>query len=132
MRITLTITSLLTLTLLTGCISMEQLEAYNAKHTQEKEEQERLAAKADTVRAISPEQTKKCKYINQVSAMAELSFFGGMEATEKTAMRNLKIEALKQNANGFRIADRLLDKGRGGYDQTRLTLYGDIYKCSGW
>jgi hypothetical protein len=84
------------------------------------------------VRLISPEQAQKCTYINQVSAIAGLSFFGGMPATEETAMKRLKIKALKQGANGIRVADRLLDKGRGGADQTRLTLYGDIYKCSQW
>ena len=116
MRILLTTATLLTLT---GCLSPEQVA-----------ERQALSDKADTVRLISPEQAQKCKYINQVSAIAELSFFGGMPETEKTAMKLLKIEALKEGANGVRVADRLFDKGRGGADQTRLTLYGDIYKCS--
>ena len=89
-------------------------------------------AKANTVRFISPEQAKKCAYIDQISAMAGLSYFGGMEATEEKANKRLKVKAAERGANGVRISDRLFDKGRGGADQTRLTLYGDIYKCSGW
>ena len=89
-------------------------------------------ARANTVRFISPAQTKTCVYIDQISAMAGLSFFGGMEATEETANKRLKVKAAKRGANGVRISDRLFDKGRGGADQTRLTLYGDIYKCQQW
>jgi peptidoglycan hydrolase-like protein with peptidoglycan-binding domain len=89
-------------------------------------------AQAETVRFISPDQAQKCSYIDQISATAGLSFFGGMEATEESANKRLKVKAAERGANGVRISDRLFDKGRGGYDQTRLTLYGDIYKCSGW
>ncbi len=104
--------------ILSGCITPEQV-AENAE----------LNAQADSVRYISPEEAKTCAYIDQVSVIAGLSFFGGMEATEATAKQRLKVAALKQGANAVRVADRLLDKGRGGADQTRLTLYGDIYKC---
>lgn len=89
-------------------------------------------AQAKAVRFISPDQAKSCTYINQISAIAGLSFFGGMEATEETANKRLKVKAAKQGANGVRISDRLFDKGRGGADKTRLTLYGDIYKCPQW
>ncbi len=89
-------------------------------------------AQAKTVRFISPEQAKKCAYIDQISAMAGLSFFGGMEVTEEKANKRLKVKAAERGANGVRISDRLFDKGRGGADQTRLTLYGDIYKCKKW
>ena len=103
---------------LTGCVTAEQAAETAA-----------LTKQADTVRFISPEEARSCEYINQVSATAGLSFFGGMPETEKTANQRLKVEALRNGANAVRIADRMLDKGRGGYDQTRLTLYGDIYKC---
>lgn len=108
--------------ILGGCVTAEQLAEKKAQSAQ-------ADAQANAVKLISPEQAQKCKYINQVSAIAGLSFFGGMQETEKTAMQRLKVEAAKQGANGLRIADRMLDKGRGGSDQTRLTLYGDIYKC---
>ena len=89
-------------------------------------------AQANTVRFISPDQAKKCAYIDQISAIAALSHFGGMEAPEETANKKLKVKAAERGANGLRISDRLFDKGRGGYDKTRLTLYGDIYKCPQW
>lgn len=108
-----------TLLMLTGCLSPAQVAETNA-----------LKGQVDTVRLISPEQAQKCSYITQVSAIAGLSFFGGLPETEETAMERLKIEALKKGGNSMRIADRQLDKGRGGADQTRLTLYGDIYKCT--
>ncbi len=103
---------------LSGCITPEQV-AENAE----------LNAQADSVRYISPEEAKTCTYIDQVSVIAGLSFFGGMEATEANARQRMKVAALREGADAVRIADRLLDKGRGGADQTRLTLYGDIYKC---
>lgn len=117
-----TLLILTTIIVLSGCITPEQMAQQQAQMAE-------LDAQANAVKLISPEQAQTCTYINQVSAIAELSFFGGMPETEKTAMQRLKIEAAKQGANGVRIADRLLDKGRGGSDKTRLTLYGDIYKC---
>lgn len=101
-----------------GCVTPEQAAQNQA-----------MAAEAETVRYISPEMANDCEYLNQVSAIAGLSFFGGMEATEKTARRRLQVEALKIGGDSVRIADRMLDKGRGGADQTRLSLYGDVYKC---
>ena len=118
---TRTLLNMAALLMLAGCLSPAQIEERNA-----------LVGQIDTVRLISPEQAHKCTYITQVSAIAGLSFFGGLPATEETAMERLKIEALKKGGNAMRVADRLLDKGRGGADQTRLTLYGDIYSCSEW
>ena len=110
--------SVISVTALTACVTPEQSAANRA-----------LEAEADTVRYISPDLAGDCEYLDQVSAIASLSFFGGMTATEKTARRKLQVEALRRGGDSLRIADRLLDKGRGGADQTRLTLYGDVYKC---
>jgi hypothetical protein len=101
------------------------------KNVQQNKEEKQVAVR-NSVRFISPEQTKTCKYVTQIVATSSLSHFGGIEQTEKWARDNLKDKAAKQGANGLRVADRLFDKGRGGYDKTRLTLYGDIYKCPQW
>jgi len=84
------------------------------------------------VRFISPEQAKTCEFVTQLYATAPLSHFGGIEKTEEWAREDLKAKAADNGANGLRVADRILDKGRGGFDATRLTLYGDIYKCKQW
>ena len=92
----------------------------------------RKTAQANSVRFISPEQAKTCEYINQIVATSPLSHFGGIEKTEEWAREELKAKAADNGANGLRVSDRIFDKGRGGYDKTRLTLYGDIYKCPQW
>lgn len=89
----------------------------------------RESAAIDSVQFISPEQAKSCKYIDQIVATSPLSHFGGIEKTEEWARRELKSKAAGKGANGLRVADRIFDKGRGGADTTRLTLYGDIYRC---
>ncbi len=94
--------------------------------------QARQVAANNSVRFISPEQAKICKYVTQIIATAPLSYFGGIEKTEEMAREDLKAKAADEGANGLRISDRIFDKGRGGLDKTRLTLYGDIYKCSQW
>ena len=95
-------------------------------------EQTRQVTANNSVRFISPEQAKTCEYVTQIIATAPLSHFGGIEKTEEWAREDLKAKAANNGANGLRVADRIFDKGRGGYDQTRLTLYGDIYKCPQW
>ncbi|RLA10592.1 MAG: hypothetical protein DRQ52_11115 [Gammaproteobacteria bacterium] len=92
----------------------------------------RKISQTNSVRFISPEQAKTCKYINQIVATSPLSHFGGMEKTEEWAREELKAKAADSGANGLRVSDRIFDKGRGGYDKSRLTLYGDIYMCSQW
>ena len=92
----------------------------------------RKISQTNSVRFISPEQAKTCEYINQIVATTPLSHFGGIEKTEEWAREELKAKAADNGANGLRVSDRIFDKGRGGYDKTRLTLYGDIYKCSQW
>ena len=92
----------------------------------------RKTSQINSVRFISPEQAKTCEYINQIVATSPLSHFGGIEKTEEWAREELKAKAADNGANGLRVSDRIFDKGRGGYDKTRLTLYGDIYKCSQW
>ncbi len=84
--------------------------------------------KASQVRFISPEQVKTCKYVNQTSITENNSFFG-QESTEQNARARLMRIAASVDANAVRITDRLLDKGRGGYDKTRLSLYADLYRC---
>ena len=101
-----------------ACVTPEEIAANNA-----------AAEEADSIRFIPAQMASSCEYVDQVRATAGLSFFGGMDATEKTAEDRLKIEAVKVGGDSVHIADRLMDKGRGGADQTRLTLYGDVYKC---
>jgi len=103
-------------------------ELHREKSNQQAQEIRESAA-IDSVKFISPEQAKSCKYIDQIVATAPLSHFGGIEKTEEWARRELKSKAAGKGANGLRVADRLFDKGRGGADATRLTLYGDIYTC---
>jgi hypothetical protein len=117
------------LSMLTGCLSMEEARAIVAEKNQKEKALEEAKALADTVRLISPEQAKECTYVTQVSALSKLAFFGGMEKTEEFAMEKVKIKAIQNDANALRIAERLFDKGRGGADSTSLTLYADIYNC---
>lgn len=102
------------------------------KRIRQQKKQARQVAKTNSVRFISPEQAKTCKYVTQIIATSPLSHFGGIEQTEEWARKDLKAKAADAGANGLRISDRIFDKGRGGFDKTRLTLYGDIYKCSQW
>ena len=102
------------------------------RESERQNKQTRQVTANNSVRFISPEQAKTCEYVNQISATSPLSHFGGIEKTEEWAREDLKAKAADDGANGLRVADRILDKGRGGYDKTRLTLYGDIYKCPQW
>lgn len=102
------------------------------RKSERQNEQTRRMAANNSVRFISPEQAKTCEYVTQIFATAPLSHFGGIEKTEDWAREDLKAKAADNGANGLRVADRIFDKGRGGYDKTRLTLYGDIYKCPQW
>jgi len=99
---------------------------------EQQNEQTRQVTANNSVRFISPEQAKTCEYVTQIFTTSPLSHFGGIEKTEEWARDDLKAKAADNGANGLRVADRILDKGRGGYDKTRLTLYGDIYKCPQW
>lgn len=99
------------------------------KKSERENKQTRQITANNSVRLISPEQAKTCEYITQIYATAPLSHFGGIEKTEEWAREDLKAKAAADGANGLRISDRIFDKGRGGFDMTRLTLYGDIYKC---
>jgi peptidoglycan hydrolase-like protein with peptidoglycan-binding domain len=101
----------------------------NSMKSEQENKQARQDAAKNSVRFISPEQAKTCEYVTQIFTTAPLSHFGGIEKTEEWAREELKAKAADNGANGLRVADRIFDKGRGGYDQTRLTLYGDIYKC---
>ena len=103
-----------------------------ARKRQAELQKTRKISQINSVRFISPKQTRTCKYIDQIVATAPLSFFGGIEQSEEWAREELKLKAAENGANGLRIVDRIFDKGRGGFDETRLTLYGDIYKCSQW
>ena len=105
----------------------------NKRRESERQNKEaRQVAAKNSVRFISPEQAKTCKYVTQIIATAPLSHFGGIEKTEEWAREDLKAKAADDGANGLRVSDRIFDKGRGGFDKTRLTLYGDIYKCPQW
>ena len=108
-----------------------QLSIWNVNRKNENKKA-RKTSQINSVRFISPEQAKTCEYINQIVATSPLSHFGGIEKTEEWALEELKAKAADNGANGLRVSDRIFDKGRGGYDKTRLTLYGDIYKCSQW
>ena len=99
------------------------------KNSEQENKQARQVTANNSVRFISPEQAKTCEYVTQIFTTAPLSHFGGIEKTEEWAREELKAKAADNGANGLRVADRIFDKGRGGYDQTKLTLYGDIYKC---
>lgn len=116
-----------------GQLSIWDLTRQNDKKRRHTENiKARKISQTNSVRFISPEQAKTCKYINQIVATAPLSHFGGIEKTEEWAREELKAKAADSGANGLRVSDRIFDKGRGGNDKSRLTLYGDIYKCSQW
>ncbi len=109
---------LITMLALTACVATPQQQTAVSKQQ----------TKASQVRFISPEQVKTCKYVNQTSITENNSFFG-QEVTEQNARARLMRIAASVDANSVRITDRLLEKGRGGYDKTRLSLYADLYKC---
>jgi len=116
-----------------GQLSIWDTTRENRRRNSERQnKRERQVAAINSVRFISPEQAKTCKYVTQIIATAPLSHFGGIEKSEEWAREDLKAKAAADGANGLRISDRIFDKGRGGFDKTRLTLYGDIYKCPQW
>lgn len=105
-------------------------DEWNALQANKAQAEAEAQAKLDKVRFVPTEQIADCEYINQTSAISQLSFFGGMEKTEENAKEKLKIKAVEMGADSIRISDRLFDKGRGGADSTNLTLYGDLYNCA--
>lgn len=103
---------------LSACATAEQQARY-----------EEVQAKANTVRFAPAGQVSECTFLGQVNATEDLGLVGGQAAMEAGAKRKLQVWAAGRDANTVHISDRQLDKGRGGYDQTRLTLYGDLYQC---
>lgn len=103
---------------LSACVTADQL-AGNAA----------LDEQASTVRIVPKAQVETCRYVSEANIVQTMSFFGGMQSLEEDARKKLRREAIKAGANTIEITDRLLDKGRGGADQTRLSLYGNLYDC---
>ncbi len=86
------------------------------------------ADKMAQVRFISETKAGECTYVNQTSITQNNSLLG-TQTTEQEAQKRLRDLAASVDANSVHITQRLLDKGRGGYDKTRLSLYADLYRC---
>ena len=104
--------------IITGCQTPEQQAAQAA-----------LNEKAKAVRLGSGNYIKDCTYIDQVAHTESLDFLTGQSGTEAKAKWKLKRWAVRRGGDTLHITDRLWDKGRGGYDKTRLSLYADLYIC---
>ena len=102
---------------LAACLSTEQTP-----------EQAALRAKAQKVRFVPESQVKSCKFVSQQQATtAVLSL--GQQYAEASSTSKLMFAAASLDANTIVVADRNFEKSRGGYDKTRVTIYGDLYRC---
>lgn len=112
------VAAVLALLAVTACATPEQ-EASRAAFLQ----------KASDIRLLSPSDTEDCQLLKQGSVTEDQHFLGQAH-TENAANAKLRQRAVAAGADAMRITDRQLDKGRGGYDKTRLTVYGDFYLCA--
>lgn len=110
------------LLMLSACATAEE-------KAQASEARAAYAEKVAKVRLLGPKQIDDCEYVQQISVTEAMTFLGGQTGMENAAKLKLQQRAPAYQANGVRITDRQLDKGRGGYDKTRLTLYADLYAC---
>lgn len=108
--------------LLSGCATAEQ-------KVQMKEQQALVEQKLAEVRFISEEQTKSCEYVDQVTITQAMEFISGTAGLEQRAKAKLRQQAVIRRANALRVVDRVLSKGQGGYDKTRLSMSADVYIC---
>lgn len=108
--------------LLSGCATAEQ-------KVQMKEQKALVEQKLAEVRFISEEQTKSCEYVDQVTITQAMEFISGTAGLEPRAKAKLRQQAVIRQANALRVVDRVLSKGQGGYDKTRLMMSADVYRC---
>ncbi|MEL6687647.1 MAG: hypothetical protein AAFP97_08495 [Pseudomonadota bacterium] len=106
-----------------GCATAEQKAAMV-------EQRAAIQENLSKVRFISEEQTKECEYVDQVTITQAMEFISGTAGLEPRAKEKIRFQAAARNADGVRIVDRVLSKGQGGYDKTRLSMTADVYNCN--